>query len=115
MSCVGYSTVRSMAVIGGVAASGLMLAVTTARADRIDGEWCLAQSNLVIDGPTIRTPGGTVMQGIYDRHGFRYVIPANEPGAGGEIVMMLRNEETVELQRPGAAQTEIWRRCKVTS
>src|SRR5258706_11553873 len=85
---------------------------TVALADRIDGEWCLANSHFQIDGPTITTPGGAVLQGRYSRHGFEYTVPANEPGAGTEIVMLLINEETVQLTRPSSPGTEIWRRCK---
>ena len=43
-------------------------------------------------------------------------MPANEPGAGGEIDMVLLNEETVQLTRKGQTSgPEIWRRCKPTS
>ena len=70
-----------------------------ARADAIDGQWCLGSSHFAIDGPSILTPGGNRIQGNYSRHGFFYVVPANEPGAGGEIDMVLLNEETVQLTR----------------
>ena len=89
---------------------------TPARADAIDGEWCLGSSHFAIDGPSILTPGGNRIQGNYSRHGFFYVVPANEPGAGGEIDMVLLNEETVRLTRKGQTSgPEIWRRCKPTS
>lgn len=92
-----------------------------ARADAIDGEWCRESRHFVISGPSIVTYGGTNMTGDYDRHGFRYVAPANEPEAGTEIVMRLHSETTLELfrKRPGGDQSsapgEIWNRCKVTS
>jgi hypothetical protein len=98
------------------AAVAISLSASAARADAIDGEWCLAGSHFAIDGPKIRTPGGNTIQGSYSRHGFRYIVPANEVGAGAEIVMVLLNEETVQLSRnPGPSAPEIWRRCKVTS
>jgi hypothetical protein len=99
-------------------AAGAIVAMTAhaARADAIDGEWCLGPSHFAIDGPNITTPGGNRIQGNYSRHGFDYVVPANEPGAGGRIDMVLLNEETVRLTRAGqAGDPEIWRRCRPTS
>jgi hypothetical protein len=98
-----------------IAASTCILLPQEALADRIDGEWCLANSHFQIDGPTIITPGGNTLRGSYSRHGFVYTVPTNEPGAGSEIVMVLLNEETVQLSRGGSPASEIWRRCKVTS
>ena len=99
-----------------LAAAAIGLGAEDARADAIDGQWCLASSHFAIDGPTILTPGGNRIEGSYSRHGFRYTVPANEPGAGTEIVMLLLNEQTVELSRSGGSSPpEIWRRCKVTS
>jgi hypothetical protein len=99
------------------AAGTLALALAqTARADAIDGQWCLAVSHFAIDGPNIVTPGGNRIQGNYSRHGFDYVVPASEPGAGSVIDMVLLNEETVRLTRKGAAAApEIWHRCRPTS
>jgi hypothetical protein len=99
-----------------LAAAIVSFGAGVARADVIDGEWCLGGSHFAIDGPKIRTPGGNMIEGNYSRHGFRYVVPANEAGAGGEVVMVLLNEETVQLTRnPGTPAPEIWRRCKPTS
>ncbi len=99
-----------------VFAAALCLISGRAHADAIDGEWCLGSSHFAIDGPSILTPGGNRIQGNYSRHGFLYVVPANEPGAGAEIDMVLLNEETVQLTRKGQASApEIWRRCKPTS
>ena len=103
---------RVVAVLIGVA---VVAAASPSRADAIDGQWCLASSHFEIDGPNIRTPGGNHILGDYGRHGFRYVVPANEAGAGTEIAMVLLNEETVRLMRGGAVPAEIWRRCKPTS
>lgn len=102
---------------------GALFAVATggnALADAIDGEWCREGRHFVIQGPSILTYGGTRTTGDYDRHGFRYVVPATEPEAGSEIVMVLHSETTLELTRrpPGTAQTgpgEVWNRCRVTS
>jgi hypothetical protein len=88
--------------------------VCPARADAIDGQWGLGASHFEINGPNIRTPGGTAITGDYDRHGFRYVVPVNEEGAGTQIVMVLLNEETVRLTR-GNSAPETWRRCKPVS
>ena len=98
-----------------IAAGALCVASSSARADAIDGQWCLGSSHFAIEGPSILTPGGNRIQGNYSRHGFVYVVPANEPGAGSQIDMVLLNEETVQLTRKGASSPEIWRRCKPTS
>ncbi len=88
----------------------------SARADVIDGEWCLGTSHFTIDGPNIRTPGGYRIQGNYSRHSFVYTVPANEPDAGSEISMLLLNEETVQLTRTArSSKPEIWQRCRPTS
>jgi hypothetical protein len=88
--------------------------VGSAHADAIDGQWCLGASHFEINGPKIRTPGGNDITGNYDRHGFDYVVPSNEDGAGTKIVMVLLNEETVRLTR-GTAAPETWKRCKPVS
>ena len=99
-----------------IAAGALCVAFSSARADAIDGQWCLGSSHFAIEGPNILTPGGNRIQGNYSRHGFVYVVPTNEPGAGSQIDMVLLNEETVQLTRQGQASApEIWRRCKPTS
>jgi hypothetical protein len=92
----------------------LVASVCPARADAIDGQWCLGASHFEISGPNIRTPGGNDITGNYDRHGFDYVVPANEEGAGTKIVMVLLNEETVRLTRESSAP-ETWKRCKPVS
>ena len=95
---------------------GLLLAVFVAfcnhqvRADAIDGEWCRAGKRIVINGPNIITPGGTRMIGNYDRHGFDYVVPPGEPGAGQNVVMNLWGEELMKLTQ-GDGPTEDWTRC----
>ena len=93
---------------------GVVTGVCPARADAIDGQWCLGSSHFEISGPNIRTPGGNEITGNYDRHGFTYVVPGSEEGAGTEILMVLLNEETVRLTR-GASPAETWKRCKPTS
>ena len=92
----------------------LVAGTSLARADAIDGQWCFGSSHFEINGPNIRTPGGNDIIGNYDRHGFSYVVPANEQGAGTEIVMVLLNEETVQLTR-GRSTPETWKRCKPVS
>jgi hypothetical protein len=92
----------------------LVIGVSCACADAIDGQWCLGASHFEITGPNIRTPGGNDITGEYNRHGFRYVVPANEQDAGTQIVMVLLNEETVHLTR-GTSAPETWKRCKPVS
>ena len=54
---------------------------------------------------------GAKLQGDYDRHGFKYVVQAAEPGAGGTITMVLVNENTVQLKPPADAPMQVWKRC----
>ncbi len=94
----------------------LYLGSGAARADVIDGEWCLGVNHFAIQGPDIVTPGGHQIKGNYWRHGFAYIVPADETDAGREIDMRLLNEETVELTRKGQTSSpETWHRCKPTS
>ena len=89
----------------------LCLAGSPAWADAIDGEWCNADGKrLAIAGPAIVTPGGTKMTGNYDRHGFDFVIPAGEPGAGQKMVMVLLGEELMQ-SRTGGGPAQSWKRC----
>ena len=110
--------VRSVAVIAGFHAA---LFSSAAMADAIDGEWCRSGRSFKIDGPDIVTYGGTRMVGEYDRHGFRYTVPASEPEAGALIIMVLRGEERLHLfKQPKEAAghdeaPETWHRCRVTS
>jgi hypothetical protein len=99
-----------------VAAFATLLAPLPALADAIDGDWCFATQNLHIRGPKIRLPSGAEITGDYDRHGFRYTVPANEQGAGTAISMQLFGEELMQLTRAGGTgQPEMWRRCKPVS
>lgn len=98
-----------------VASFGLLAA--GARADVIDGDWCNGVLHFIIEGSSIVTPGRNKIQGRYGRYNFAYVVPANEPGAGGEVTMvMVRGQEIVQLKRPGqSGDPEVWRRCKPIS
>jgi len=87
------------------------------RADQIDGHWCYKDGrSLSIRGPQIVTPGGTKMLGDYDRHGFAYVVPVGETGAGDQVLMRQQDDYTIHVwqNRPDATEqgaSEIWRRC----
>ena len=111
---VGKKSLLAQALVCLVGFGMVVIPASPTRADAIDGQWCLGSSHFEIEGPNIRTPGGNRILGNYDRHGFSYVVPANEDGAGSEIVMVLLNEETVRLTRAGTLSPEIWRRCKPT-
>jgi hypothetical protein len=92
-----------------------------AMADAIDGDWCNAGKHLMIDGPKIVTPGGTSIIGNYDRHAFRYKVPASEKGAGENVFMVQRSEEIMNFwQTPEAAPgsetpPQVWTRCQNVS
>lgn len=103
-----------------VAVAAVLLPAVPARADRIDGNWCYKSRHMTIDGPVIVTPGGTKMRGLYDRHGFRYTVPAGEPDAGAEVDMVQFNEQTIQVTTApgttaGQPRTEIWNRCDLTT
>ena len=94
----------------GFGALAVLLGAQAARADAIDGSWCLESGRrMMIDGPNIVTPAGTRTKGEYSRHYFEYVVPAGDPGAGSTITMQLLNEETVRVHESGA--DAIWHRC----
>lgn len=109
--------IRSMVLTGAIALTAAGLPSTAARADAIDGDWCNGASTMHIDGETILTPGRSSIKGRYTRYSFAYVVPANEPGAGSEVNMvMIRGLETVHLTRAGqTGSPEAWRRCKPVS
>ena len=95
-----------------VLAAAIWLCPSPARADAIDGPWCAVDGKRIdINGPRIRTPGGTQMQGDYDRHGFRYVVPAAETGAGGTVNMRLLSDNVMHLTPPGSTSVQVWNRC----
>ncbi len=80
-------------------------------ADAIDGDWCTRSGNpLNIEGPKIKTPGGKHMTGNYDRHGFDYVIPKGESGAGKKSTMVLQDDETMKMTI-GKGKPQIRKRC----
>ncbi len=94
-----------------VAAAFVLGTAGAARADAIDGHWCFTDGRSVsIDGPNIITPGGQKSTGDYDRHGFDYVVPAGETGAGTRVVMNQMDDEHITVQE-GEAKAKIWRRC----
>ncbi len=96
----------------GVLALAAWLCPNPARADAIDGQWCALDGKRIdINGTRIRTPGGTQMQGDYDRHGFRYVVPAAETGAGGTVNMRLLSDNVMHLTPPGSTDVQVWNRC----
>jgi hypothetical protein len=106
-------------VFGAGALAAACLASRSALADVIDGEWCTVDNTLhiVIDGPHIVTPGGHAIQGDYSRHRFSYIVPADEPGGGQTVFMVLVNPETVN-SRSGAdagsaanAPVLVWHHC----
>jgi len=83
------------------------------QADQIDGNWCRGLRHLYIDGPNIMTPGGTRMTGEYDRHGFRYIVPSGETGAGDTVVMWQVHDGLMQMtvsSKPN--QVEDWTRCQ---
>ena len=90
----------------------LLLSATAARADVIDGDWCLGAKTMSIRGSDIVTPGGQRMKGDYTRHSFFYIVPAGEPGTGEPVEMILRGEYLLHVRQGGQdAPLQEWRRC----
>ncbi len=99
-------------VVGLALAALLVTWAGTARADKIDGNWCRdGGMRFSIDGPVIVTPGGSRINGSYHRHYFSYVVPPGEPGAGSTVNMALLDPDTVELMPAGSAPSQTWLRC----
>lgn len=90
----------------------MLIATGTARADAIDGDWCLGAKTMTIRGPDIVTPGGQRTKGDYTRHSFSYTIPAGEPGAGDVVAMILQSEYLLHVRQGGKdVPPQEWRRC----
>jgi len=94
----------------------LLSASRPALADAIDGNWCHPDGRrFTIRGPAITTPGGSQLQGAYDRHHFSYRIPTPEPRAGESVFMTLMGEYLVHLRvgadEASAGPVEAWNRC----
>ena len=92
----------------------MIAAADPVSADAIDGHWCHAASgkSLSIDGPTITTPGGNTITGDYDRHGFRYIIPASEQPAGKAVAMSVIDDDNMQLTGGFAGSSvQDWQRC----
>ncbi len=107
---------RSVRPIRWLALMVLIFAPGTALADAIDGNWCHPDGRrFTIRGPAITTPGGTQLQGNYDRHHFSYQIPTPEPRAGETVFMTLMGEYLVHLrvgsEASSAGPVEAWNRC----
>jgi hypothetical protein len=92
-----------------------------AHADAIDGHWCQKDGRrMSIEGSNIVTPGGTSMEGEYERHGFAYMAPAGEPNAESRISMAMQSEDIVWVfipgkgPRPNPPVIEEWQRCDLT-
>ena len=93
---------------------GLLFTPGFAGADQIDGDWCTKEGRrLNIEGPKIRTPGGTVMTGEYDRHNFAYVVPKGEPGAGVKITMQQLDDDIMHMRQGDGCKPKEWNRCRM--
>ena len=106
---------RHVVYLAAVAVGSLTL-IDLARADAIDGDWCHADGRrLSIRGPDLTTPGGRQIVGDYDRHGFVYVVPPGESGAGDKVVMTLLSETLMHSrQGDNDAPVQVWNRCRPT-
>jgi hypothetical protein len=99
------------AIVGGAI---LLMSLSAARADAIDGNWCHPDGRrMTIRGPEIVTPGGLRMHGDYTRHSFVYVVPPGEPGPGETVSMTLLSEYLMHSRQGGNdAPVQAWNRCQ---
>jgi hypothetical protein len=100
---------------------GLFTAAPVA-ADSLDGNWCSKDGRRMhIEGATIMTPGGSKLQGVYERHTFSYTVPASEPGAGSFVFLQQWSEERMDMyvgtDEVSARQAvgQEWNRCAPTT
>jgi hypothetical protein len=91
----------------------LVFSPDAVQADQIDGHWCYKNHSFSIRGPLIVTPGGTRMRGDYDRHGFAYIVPEGEEGAGDKVLMVQQDHNTIHVWRVSSerGKSEVWHRC----
>ncbi len=108
---------RHTFIAAAIALSATGLLTGPALADAIDGDWCNRGDHFNIEGSNILTPGRNRIQGHYGRYRFTYIVPANEPGAGTEMsLVMIRGQEIVHMRRAGqTGDPMVWQRCKPIS
>ena len=102
-----------------LAAAAVLLPPSEARADQIDGNWCLKKPSkrLSIEGPNIITPRGSRTTGENTHHGFTYQVPSNEPGAGSFVVMEQLSDDEIHVRTGAdrksaeAAKPQSWGIC----
>ena len=83
-----------------------------ARADAVDGHWCNKDGRRMhVDGPKMVIPSGKRITADYHRHGFTYVIPPGDKGAGGKVTGEQRGEYILHV-KPAGGGLEVWGRCK---
>ena len=102
-------------------AVGVVLTLTganVARADAIDGAWCVKDGRLMsITRTHILMPNGKRIPGLYDRHAYSYTVPNGDEGAGSKVYMILVDPGTIHLWKTEAAArkneppAEVWHRC----
>ena len=98
--------------LAAAALAALLVNVAAAHADAVDGPWCYKDGRrLHVDGPNITIPSGKRITGDYHRHGFAYVVPLGEKGAGGRVVGSQLSDDVLHVTPQGGG-LEIWGRCK---
>ncbi len=92
--------------------SVLLLPPGVALADAVDGHWCHKDGRrLHVDGRKMVIPSGKRLTADYHRHGFTYVIPPGDKGAGGKVTGAQQGEYVLHV-RPAGGGLEVWGRCK---
>jgi hypothetical protein len=106
------TAIRRTLLVALICAAGV-IRVGDARADAIDGNWCTEDGKrMSIQGPDIVIPSGKRIRGDYDRHGFAYVVPDGDPGAGEMVSIILLSEYLAHARQGGTdAPLQVWKRC----
>lgn len=109
--------VRAIANIG-AGLCALLITVSVALSDAIDGQWCIGDGRrIIIAGDNVTTPGGWTIKGDYGRHHYMFRMPSHERNAGKQVDMVLVNENRVHLRYQSASNDgtdtvpEVWMRC----
>jgi len=96
-----------------------LLFATPAFADRIDGNWCNADSaRIEINGPKISLNSKPAFEGQYSHHEFLFTVPEGEDHAGDQIYLRLRGEEDMTsytIKNDNPVDPVEWKRCQAVS
>jgi hypothetical protein len=104
-----FMPTKSVFVIPALLA-GLFM-TTPLEAHQIDGRWCNKGRQVTIESPIIITPSGKKIFGEFNRHEFKYEIPAGDSHAGETGHFAAQHDTLAHFTRSGSSQFEEWEPC----